>query len=279
MPTTDLISASAFSYQELTDAYNQTRVDYLVPMPMNASKLREYVITYDIDMKASAVAIDGNEILGLSMLGRRPGRGWMTRLGVVRRNRRTGTGTALVEHIMAEAKKQNATYMVIEVIKNNIPAYNLFTKKGFKVTRELAVLGRPPIKSQITAPRAKVKSVKFSDALELLKRRYSKATWIEEQESFINAGNIEAFYASLHDGSEGWLVYQNTVFQLSRLVIQTEIGDPVRVGKVLLHHLHREYSRKDTKTENLPVDDPHWPAFQEMGYFEMFRRNEMVLHF
>jgi hypothetical protein len=60
--TVDLIPARAFSYEELTEAYNNTRVDYLVPMPMNAARLREYVETYDVDMDSSVVAVDGNEI-------------------------------------------------------------------------------------------------------------------------------------------------------------------------------------------------------------------------
>jgi len=279
MSTIDLISASAFSYQELTDAYNQTRVDYLVPMPMNARKLREYVITYNIDMKASAVAIDGNEILGLSMLGQRNERAWISRLGVIRRNRRSGTGTALVDHMIDQARGYNSNYMIIEVIKNNEPAHNLFTKLDFKKTRELMVLGRPPGQPKIKPPRAKVKAISYEQAIELLKKRNSKPTWVEEIESFINAGNIEAFYATLKDGSEGWLVYQNGIFQLSRIVLQTEVGDPVQVGKALLYHLHNEYAKKDTKTENLPASDPHWPAFQELGYFIMFSRNEMVLEF
>ena len=75
-----LLPASAFTYEELTEAYNHTRVDYIVPMPMNAARLREYVITYDIDLEASVVAVDGTEILGLSMLGLRAGRAWITRL-------------------------------------------------------------------------------------------------------------------------------------------------------------------------------------------------------
>ena len=83
-----LLPASAFSYQELTDAYNHTRVDYLVPMPMNAKKLQAYVENYDIDLDASAVAIDGQEVLGLAMLGVREGRGWITRLGIINRLRR-----------------------------------------------------------------------------------------------------------------------------------------------------------------------------------------------
>lgn len=279
MSTIDLLSASAFSYQELTDAYNQTRVDYLVPMPMNASKLREYVITYDIDMMASAVAIDGNGVLGLSMLGLREGRAWISRLGVIQRNRRGGTGTALVQRMIDGAEQNGADYVIIEVIKNNEAAHNLFTKLGFKHLRELLVLGRPPGPPKITVPKAKVKLIKYDEAIALLKTRRSKPTWVEETESMTNAGNIEAFHAKLQNGDEGWLVFQNTIFQLSRIILQTEVGDPVEVGKVLLHHLHTEYAKKDTKTENLPTKDEHWPAFQAMGYFPMFRRNEMILQF
>lgn len=279
MSTIDLLSASAFSYQELTDAYNQTRVDYLVPMPMNASKLREYVITYDIDMMASAVAIDGNGVLGLSMLGLREGRAWISRLGVIQRNRRGGTGSALVQRMIDGAEQNGAKYVIIEVIKNNEAAHNLFTKLGFKHLRELFVLGRPPGPPKITVPKAKVKLIKYDKAIALLKTRRSKPTWIEETESMTNAGNVEAFHAKLQNGGEGWLVFQNTIFQLSRIILQTEVGDPVEVGKVLLHHLHTEYAKKDTKTENLPAEDDHWPAFQAMGYFPMFRRNEMILQF
>ena len=133
----DLIPAGTFSYEELTEAYNHTRVDYIVPMPMNAAKLREYVETYDVDMTASAVAVDGNEILGLGMLGVREKRAWITRVGVIRSNRRRGTGGGLVEHLIQQAKERGATYILIEVIENNKPAYQLFTQRGFKETRDL----------------------------------------------------------------------------------------------------------------------------------------------
>lgn len=277
--TIDLIPASAFSYEELTDAYNHTRVDYIVPMPMNAARLREYVETYDVDMDASAVAIDGNEILGLGMLGVREGRAWITRLGVIQRNRRQGTGWTLVTHLIEQARQKKAKYVIIEVIEDNTPAYNLFTKKGFKQTRQLLVLRRPPGPPKVDAPPAKVEALGYPEAVGLLEKRVSIPSWIDEYESLINAGNLSAFCATLADGSRGWLVYQNTVFQLSRLVLQTEAGDPLNVARVLLHQLHSRHSVQDTKTENLPVDDPHWPVYKEMGYLVMFRRNEMILKF
>jgi hypothetical protein len=45
-----LIPASQFTLDELTGIYNQTRVDYMVPMPMNAARLAEYISVYDVDL-------------------------------------------------------------------------------------------------------------------------------------------------------------------------------------------------------------------------------------
>jgi ribosomal protein S18 acetylase RimI-like enzyme len=276
--TVDLIPASAFSYEELTEAYNQTRVDYLVPMPMNAARLREYVEIYDVDMDCSAVAVDGNEILGLAMLGVRDKRAWITRLGIIRRKRRQGTGWRLITHLLDQARQKNIDHVTLEVIKNNVPAHSMFLKAGFRETRELLVLRRPPGPIKIDAPTAEIINLGYPEALHLLANRASIPSWLDEQESLLNAGNLAAFYAILADGSKGWLVYQNTVFQLGRLVIQTDEGDPLNVGRVLLHHLHCIHPAQDTKTENLPKDDPHWPAFQELGYLEVFDRIEMILN-
>jgi ribosomal protein S18 acetylase RimI-like enzyme len=272
-----LVSASAFSYEALTEAYNQTRVDYIVPMPMNAAKLREYVETYDVDLEASAVVIDDGQILALGMLGVREGRAWITRLGVVRSNRRQGVGWALTTHLVEQACQKNADYIVIEVIDDNFPACSLFSKRGFKPVRELLVLRRPPGSLNIKPPEAKIETLSYADAVQLLKERNSKPSWIDEYESLLNAGNLSAFYATLADGSQGWLVYQNTVFQLSRLVIQTEVGNQLNVGRTLLYHLHTEHPVQDTKVENLPTNDPHEPAFKELGYLVTFRRIEMIL--
>jgi ribosomal protein S18 acetylase RimI-like enzyme len=141
-PSFDLIPASAFSYEELTEAYNHTRVDYMVPMPMNAARLREYVQIYDIDMESSMVAVDGNEILGLAMLGVRERRAWISRLGVIRSKRRQGTGSHLVAFLLEQARQKSADHVIIEVIKNNVPAHSMFLKMGFRETRELRVLRR-----------------------------------------------------------------------------------------------------------------------------------------
>lgn len=130
--TIEFLSANRFTIQELTDLYNQTRVDYLIPMPMSAERLGEYVHDFDVDLNHSCVArsADG-QVLGLSMLGVRNQIAWITRLGVLPSTRRTGAGSALMDCMLQNAERLGAKETHLEVIKNNEPAYKLFLKKGF----------------------------------------------------------------------------------------------------------------------------------------------------
>ena len=116
--TLEVIPAEQYSMQELTDLYNQTRVDYLVPMPMNAERLAEYVRDFDIDMQGSGVARnEEGQVTGLGMLGRRSKIAWITRLGVLPVIRRMGTGTALMDFMLSRADEMSLeTHLEVIVI-------------------------------------------------------------------------------------------------------------------------------------------------------------------
>ena len=108
-----LLPAHRFTIAQLTAAYNQTRVDYLVPMPMNAARLAEYIHVYDVDLGASVVALEGDTPLGLAMLGVRPGRSWITRLGVLPTARRHGVGRALMEALLETSDRRGFPFTVL----------------------------------------------------------------------------------------------------------------------------------------------------------------------
>ncbi len=277
VPAVELLPACRFTYEELVAAYNQTRVDYIVPMPMNAVRLREYVHTYDVDMAASAVAVEDGQILGLAMLGVRPGHTWVTRLGVLPVKRRRGVGRLLMEHLIAHSQRLGVAYVTLDVIKHNDPAYYLFLKLGFYDVRQVLVIRRPPGPPAIAVGSYACESLEARQAVELLRRRRDRPSWLNETASLENTGNLRALRVELTDGSWGWLVYQETIFQLGHLVLQTESGEPHRVALALLHALHTRHPALDAKTENLPIDSPYWPALQEMGYLESFCRIEMRL--
>jgi GNAT superfamily N-acetyltransferase len=276
-PSVKLLSAVQFTYDELVAAYNQTRVDYIVPMPMNADRLQAYVRTYDVDLELSCVAREKEHILGLAMLGVRPGHTWVTRLGVLPVKRRRGTGQLLMECLIEQSRNLGVDYVTLDVIKHNDPALKLFLKLGFCSIRELLVVRRPPGPPALDVGPYTVHPFDRHEVRGLLHRRRSVPSWLDERESLVNAGNLAALRIELPAGDRGWLAYQKTPFQLARLVLQAETGDPHRVGLALVHALHTLHPALDTKSENLPLDSPYWPALQELGYIESFRRIEMRL--
>jgi ribosomal protein S18 acetylase RimI-like enzyme len=273
-PNIGLVPANQFTIEELTHAYNQTRVDYLVPMPMNAARLAAYIKIYDVDMDHSWVAIDGEDILGLAMLGVRPGRTWITRLGVLPNRRRHGTGEAMVRSLLEDTYSLGRPVSMLEVIKGNLPAHALFTKVGFRETRELLILRRPPGLPPVEAP-GRASWLEKEEAMDLLCSHPARPAWTNEMESYLNAGDAQGLEVKLGMGGRGWIIFRRQKFLLSHFIFYTETGDPHAVGTSLVAHLYNRFPQIDTYIENIPLDDPHLPSLLQLGFLEVFRRVEM----
>ena len=280
VPTTahmDIIPASKYTFEQLTNAYNETRVDYLVPMPMNVARLMEYCRVYDVSLDHSCVAAEDDSMLGLAMLGTRHERGWITRLGVLPAGRRKGTGSKLMKGLIEAAKKKNLKTIWLEVIKGNEPAHNLFRKYGFEETRELLVARRAPkteLNQKLLDQVSRVTTLNHEDAIILLSHRQERANWLNETESFQNVRNLSALLVELKNGGRGWITYHAGLLQLTRLMVEVTAGDPTEVTEAILTVLHQRHKRQDATTENL-CEDKKWQGFQKAGYFDSFRRIEM----
>ena len=274
----ELIPADRFNIEELTEAYNQTRVDYLVPMPMNVARLREYVLAYDVSLPDSFVAMRGDVVLGLGMLGLRHRRGWVTRLGVLPSGRRQGVGQTILGALIAASNQCHCPTIWLEVIKGNEPAHGLFSKAGFAETRELIVARRPPgieAKRLAELDIKRVTNLNHEDALILLAHRRQRPNWLNETETMHNLRNLSALLVELNNGGRGWVTFHAGLLQLTRIVVEVVAGDPAEVATTILHLLHRRYKRQDAIAENV-LDDEVWQGYQQAGYFDAFRRLEMV---
>ena len=115
------------------------------------------------------------------------------------------------------------------------------------------------------------------DALKLLKTRADTPSWVTASQSMHNTGNLAALKADLPGKGQGWLVYQNSVFQLSRLVLHMAANAAPEVASTLLRHLHWRHPVQDTVVENVPIDDSVWSVFESLGYMVSFTRVEMKL--
>lgn len=272
-----IVPAANYTFEQLTEAYNQTRVDYLIPMPMNVARLREYAYVYDIDLANSCVAIDEINMLGLGMLGVRDGRSWITRLGVLPSGRRRGVGNAIMEGLIAQSQQKCLDTVWLEVIEGNTPAHQLFRKFGFQETRDLIVARRPPNPNTTILPGGikQVTSLDHEEAIILLSHRQKRPNWLNETESLQNTRNLSALLVELENGGRGWITYHASLFQLTRILVEVTAGDTVEVTEACLRVLHQRHKRQDAKTENI-FDDEQWLGYQRAGYIESFRRIEMV---
>jgi ribosomal protein S18 acetylase RimI-like enzyme len=273
-----VVPASSFSFEQLANIYNQARVDYIVPMPMNGRRMEEYVRYHDIQLDGSFVAFNEDRLeTGIAMLGVRGTRSWVTRLGVIPERRGNRLGQYLTEALIEESARRGIERIQLEVIVGNEPAYRLFIKLGFLPVRELLVIRRPPGAPEADPAQASVKVTEIADAHipHYLERRHAVPSWIDESASLLNAGNLRGIRVQLPTGEETWVIFQRTPFQITRFA-----HGPVTSSEALraaLYYVHTEYAMQDAKIENVPVDSLEWPVYQSMGYFEVFRRIEMYL--
>lgn len=273
------ISCSRYTFEQLAEIYNQARVDYIVPMPMNGKRMAEYMRDYDVDAATSAVALneDGEEI-GVIMLGVRGDRSWITRLGVLPEKRGYKVGQFLMETMIEKSRGLGVRRVQLEVIDGNTPAITLFEKLGFQHIRRLLVIRRPPkpLPATMAEPSASLREMDSDEIAACLTEYDCEPAWTEERASLLNAGNLRGIAVTLDSGETGWLVFQRLAFQLTHFVFSPNIAEAA--ARALLYGVHLQNPAHDTKIENLPESHPTWPIFQEFGYLEVFARLEMYLH-
>lgn len=268
------VSAGQFSFDELATIYNDARVDYIVPMPMNARRMEEYVRAYDVDLTASYVIHDDSDkIGGLGMLGVRQQRVWITRVGIIPASRGQKLGQFVMEKLLSCAQERGARRAQLEVIEGNEPAYRLFLKLGFEQTGKLLVIRRPPSPPPALSTEVTVTALDIDGIEACLRARTGQTSWLTETPSLLNAGSLEGMRLTFPDGASGWIVFRNSLFQLTHVVLDAPDST---VASALLQALHSYYPRHDTKVENLPADSPLWHVFQKWGYCEAFTRVEMI---
>jgi ribosomal protein S18 acetylase RimI-like enzyme len=270
---------SSYSFDQLADIYNQTRVDYIVPMPMNGKRMAEYIRDYDINLDRSTVSLNAkHQPIGIVMLGVRDERSWITRLGILPNQRGQKVGQALVELSIEKSIERHVVRIQLEVITGNQPAYQLFLKLGFEEVRELLVIRRPPGAPTMSdgVDNAEITTIRAAEIPTYWAQRDNDSAWTEETASLLRMSQITGFCAALPSGEHGWLTYQLTPFQLTHIVINP--GASAEMMQTLINQLHKQHPRHDTKLENLPRNHPAWPIFHAAGYLEVFSRIEMYRH-
>ncbi len=138
-----LVPAARFAPAELAELFTAGYEDYAFPLQVDEPTLRFMARTWDWALDASAVALQGEERVGICMLGVRGVEGWIGGLGVTKPARRNGVGEALMRHVLERAAAQGIERISLEVLVENEQAIRLYEKLGFEHVRELEVWSLP----------------------------------------------------------------------------------------------------------------------------------------
>jgi ribosomal protein S18 acetylase RimI-like enzyme len=274
MASFEIKSADGFSLEALTGFYNQTRSDYLVPMPMTAADLAEYIQLYDISTPDSAVLLSEGEFAGLGMLGLRGAQSWITRLGMIPTERRQGGARALVEALIEAAGRKGAQTIHLEVIASNPPAIELFRSFNFRPRRELLVMKR----KAGPGPHADgaVRRMSRHEIITHVGSRRDPPGWKTAARSYVNNPAVQGITLWLEGMGQGWLVYQQKKHALVRLAFETMGQHDVVIQALVAHVLHA-FPTHEIEIENVSQYDVRRKALLALGFEERFRRIEMAL--
>lgn len=119
-------------------ALNRVFERYLVPITFSSEQLHLHMTYNDVDAAASPIWYDdeGN-VLAAALLAIRGKRGWIGGFGVAPEHRGRGIAAELLAAVQSAARDLGITSIQLEVLTDNLPAFNLYRNAGFEVTRTL----------------------------------------------------------------------------------------------------------------------------------------------
>ena len=266
-----LLTASSVSLPELASVFNQAFSDYLIEVFFTEGSLREYVYRHGLDLDASLVMEADGFLVGLLLSGSDGSTTWNAGMGVHPNWRRRGLGTEALDEWLEASRRAGARRAILEVIKQNLVATNLYLSRGFREVRAYQSFEGRPIWQRGTAIRPEhVEKVGVTDVLPVYRKGHS---WQKRPDVL---GRLSSFTAlrtaqGAPEG-EGYLVYEN----MGALMYVFDLTPNV-AGRALLEHAVRQERPRLLRVVNA-IDLVEEDLYRSMGFRPWIRNVEMVIN-
>lgn len=146
------VPASHYSLYDLAATVTQAFQGYAYPVIETVPRLARLIRVHQIDLDLSHVVRDrSRELVGISFVGLRQQRAWISAFGIVPPCRGIGLAQRLLSKLLERIIQVGCSDVRLEVLVENSAAYHIYTKAGFLVTNELISFERssweptPPI--------------------------------------------------------------------------------------------------------------------------------------
>jgi ribosomal protein S18 acetylase RimI-like enzyme len=131
---------SRISIQQIHNAFSKAFADYVEPFDLTCEQLNHMIERRGYNPDLSFGAFNEDELVGFTLNGIGEWNGELTAYdtgtGIIKEYRKQGIATRMFNESLPVLRENKITQYLLEVIKANTGAYELYKKAGFKVTRE-----------------------------------------------------------------------------------------------------------------------------------------------
>ena len=231
---------------------------YLLPFQIDEAALATMEKVFDLDVEASRIAFRDGTPVGLGNLGVRGENAWIGGVGVVAAARRSGVGEALMRALHEQARERGVRRVWLEVICENIGAFALYEKLGYRTVRDVEVWSLSAAEDDDSAAQEVSAAEAHGRIREL---RSAREPWQRADETAANYGDARGLMSDA-----GAALFRGD----GPIQLLQQAGEP----DTLIRGLRRLGT---VSVLNLPEDDPAADTLRELGATAVVRQHEMLL--
>ena len=131
---------NGISIEVIYEAFIKAFADYVEPFNLTFQQLKYMIERRGCNLNLSFGAFNGDELVGFTLNGIGEWNGKLTAYdtgtGIIKEFRKRGIATKMFNASLPVLRDNHITQYLLEVIRTNQPAFNLYRKSGFEVTRE-----------------------------------------------------------------------------------------------------------------------------------------------
>jgi GNAT superfamily N-acetyltransferase len=257
--TLELRSARSLAPTERAELFNAAYEGYLVPFHIDESTVAAMTEAFDLDVDASRIAFRDGRAVGLGNLGVRGEDAWIGGVGVVADARRSGVGEELMRALHEQARERHIQRIWLEVIVENIAAFALYEKLGYRTVRDVEVWSLPTTKDR----ESEAREASSGEAHERIRElRTSREPWQRADQTVANYGDALGFVTD-----DGAALYRQPGENVQLLQLAGKAEPLLRTLSTL----------GPVSILNLPEDDPAADALRSLDATVVVRQHEMLL--
>ena len=210
---------------ELFSVFTEAFSDYMVPVNMSFERFTGNMRRNGYDGRVSAGAFSDGKLVGFIMSGRRVNDGIMSAYdmgtGVIPKYRSLGIAGNMIDHLKCLLDQEGVSRYVLEVIRDNERALNLYRRKGFEIRREFTCfqIDKNRLKGVSSFHVEHVPSLNFNLVKEF---QDASPSWQNSAESILSDNDRYVFSVI----SAGGRVYVFSVISAGGRVCAYAVSDP-----------------------------------------------------